>query len=263
MERGGHTASAGGRKPGLSLGATYKVMDNLAVFAGVRGVFASNNYNGYVQDVKASYQYQYSVPAQPSMMFPGTEGKGPGDLELDDRGLTMNADQTGFGLTPIVGIDWRINSHLNVAADIPSMFAVGVEYSPFSMLRLRAGYHTYGDKNATQYGNKQDLIDGDTWELTAGAEYDICRWLTISAGWQKTCYDLSDAYMNDLSFVTSSQSFGAGLRITLNKHSSIDLGYMYTKYDDREVSVPSAAGNKVDVYGRTNRVLGLGINLSF
>lgn len=295
---------------GLSLGATYKVMDNLAVFAGLRGVYATNNYNGYVQDIVAEYTYTYEVPERPELKFPGTGGVGNGKEDLSDRSLTLNTDQSGFGLTPMLGIDWRINEHWNlaakyefktrlrlenksemndfatqqaasnpvlgqfkdgasVAADIPSLFTIGVQYSPISALRLQTGFHTYGDKSATQYGNKQDNIDGNTWELTAGIEYDVCPLLTLSCGWQQTSYDLSDAYMNDLSFVTNSQNIGLGLRLNLGDKWGIDLGYMHTFYDDRKVDtvagVLPTGGQliKSDTYSRTNRVFGIGLNYAF
>lgn len=274
---------------GLSLGTTYKLMDNLALFGGLRVVYSTNNYNGYVEDVS------YTVA--------GTTTNANSDL-------TMNADQTGLGLTPMLGIDWKINEHWNVAAkyefktrlrlenktemndfaaaqaasnpvlgqfkdgskiaaDIPSLLTVGVQYSPIEALRLQAGFHTYGDKNATQYNNKQDNIDGDTWEVTAGVEYDLCKLITLSAGWQTTSYDLSDAYMNDLSFVTNSQSIGAGVRVNVSEHWGIDLGYMHTIYEDRTVdTVAGLLPNgqqliKKDTYSRTNRVLGIGVNYKF
>ena len=59
---------------GLSLGATYKLRDNLAVFAGARVVYAMCNYNGFVDDIKATYKYEYEVPANAALGFPGTKG---------------------------------------------------------------------------------------------------------------------------------------------------------------------------------------------
>lgn len=290
---------------GLSLGATYKVMDNLALFGGLRAVYATNNYNGYVQDVKANYAYSYDVPAQPSLGFPGINGGDSGEQDLKDNALTMNADQTGWGFTPMLGIDWKIDEHWNlaakyefktrlrlenktemndfaksqaatnpvlgqfqdgskIAADIPAFFSAGVQYSPISALRLQAGYHWYGDKSATQYGDKQDKIDDNTWEITAGVEYDLCKWVTLSGGWQTTNYGLSDAYMNDLSFTTNSNSWGVGARVNLTDKWNIDLGFMQTLYKDRTVTTPVSAGiNKIDTYSRTNRVLGIGLNFNF
>jgi len=288
---------------GLSLGATYKVLDNLAVFAGLRGVYATNNYNGYVQDIKAKYAYTIDIPAYAGV-FPGFSTMGEGEQELDSKALALNVDQNGFGLTPILGIDWRINEQWNIAAkyefktrlrlenkaemneyaaetaktnavlgqfadgttiaaDIPSLLTVGVQYSPIQALRLQTGFHYFGDKSATQYGDKQDLIDGNTWEITAGVEYDVCPWLTLSCGWQTTNYDLSDGYMNDLSFVTNSNSWGCGARVNLGEKWAIDLGFMQTIYKEREVKTATAAGDKIDLYSRTNRVLGIGLNYCF
>ena len=290
---------------GLSLGTTYKLLDNLAVFGGLRVVYSTNNYNGYVQDVKAKYTATYEIPAAGIAKTTVND-----EQDLSSNTLTMNADQTGWGFTPMLGIDWKINEHWNlaakyefktrlrlenktemndfakqqaagnpvlgqfqdgakIAADIPSLFTVGVQYAPISCLRLQAGYHTYGDKSATQYGNKQDKIDNNTWEITAGVEYDICKLITLSGGWQTTNYGLSDAYMNDLSFTTNSNSWGVGARINLSEKWNIDLGFMQTLYKDRTVDTVAGllpTGQqliKTDTYSRTNRVLGIGLNFKF
>ena len=288
---------------GLSVGATYKMKDNLAIFAGLRGVYATNNYNGFIQDI-----HVYTKSQLPSPYYEALEQAGVAEYKyrVEGQDISLNTDQTGFGITPIIGADWKINEQWNVAfkyefktrlrlenesemsdaakaqieqdpssvlgqfkngskiaADIPAFFTAGVQYSPISALRLQAGYHWYGDKSATQYGNKQDNIDGNTWEITAGAEYDICKLITLSAGWQTTQYDLNDKYMNDLSFTTSSHNIGFGARVNVSEHWCIDLGYMHTFYEDREVKTPTAAGEKIDVYSRTNRVFGIGINHTF
>lgn len=287
---------------GLTLGGTYKVTENLAVSAGLKGIYAMCNYNGYVQDINAYVAYDYNVPAVG--VFPGTSASDVYKANLDDSSLALNADQTGFGFAPVFGVDWKINEHWNVAAkyefktrlrlenksemneftaataatnptlgqfadgstiaaDQASFLAAGVQYSPIKSLRLQAGYHLYGDKNATQYGDKQDLIDDNTWEVTAGVEYDLCKWIKASCGWQVTKYGMSDAYMNDLSFNTNSNSLGLGVNVFVTDHCNIDLGYMVTLYDKREVTSATAAGPKTDVYERTNRVLGIGFNFQF
>lgn len=286
---------------GLTLGATYKITDYLAVFGGIRGIYATCNYNGYVMDVKAGYK----VPANPQLGFPETSGVAP----LDSYNLTLNCDQTGFTITPIIGIDCKINDQWNVALkyemttrmslknktemndfanaqaadptnalaqfkdgekvreDIPGIIAAGVQYKPIEALRLNAGMNAYIDKNAKKYGNKQKLLDDNTLEITAGAEYDICKLITVSASWQNTNYGQSDAYMNDLSFNLSSNSLGCGLRINATERCSIDLGYMHTFYQNRTVTtVPNPQVpeiTKTDLYNRTNNVVGIGVNLNF
>ncbi|MDO4211744.1 MAG: hypothetical protein Q4D23_08540, partial [Bacteroidales bacterium] len=130
-------------------------------------------------------------------------------------------------------------------------------------LRINAGFHEYFDKIAKKYGDKQDLIDHNTWEVNAGVEYDVCKLLTLSASYQVTQYGLSEAYMNDLSFNLSNSMIGAGLRINATDRCSIDLGYMHTFYGDRTITAATAAGPKVDTYVRKNDVVAVGVNLAF
>ena len=288
---------------GLSLGATYKVLDNLAVFAGARVVYAMCNYNGFVDDIKASYAYQYEVPANAALGFPGLKGSDTGSLDINGSSIELNTDQKAYGFTPMVGVDWQINEHWNIAAkyefktslslknksemndyaaalaetnptlgqfadgkkiksDIPSFLSAGVQYSPIKPLRFNAGYHVYGDKNATQYGDKQDKIDNNTWEITAGVEYDLNKYVTLSCGWQKTKYGLSDEYMNDLSFQVSSNNIGCGFRVNVSERCALDFGYMQTFYDKRTVTLPIGSLEKTDAYERKNRVIGIGVMLS-
>ena len=278
---------------GFSLGATYKFMDNLAGFVGLRGVYATCNYNGYVEP-----GIGYTIPANAGLGFPGSTGR----ADLANYGIDLNCDQTGFGVTPIIGIDYKINKHWNiavkyeaetklrlknktearipaivasnpsattllgqfddgkkVAANIPGILNAGAMYSPIEKVRIMAGWHYYFDKAAKQYGDKQKLIDKNTLEFSAGAEWDICKYVTISASWQNTRYGLSDAYMNDLSFNLSNNMIGGGVRINPTEKLHIDLGYMHTFYKDKEVQ--TAAGLKTDKYSRTNRVLGLGVSV--
>ncbi len=284
---------------GLQLGATYKVKDNLAVFAGLRGVYATCNYNGYVQDVKAVVGYSMNVPAA------GINQTGDYSVDMSERNLALNCDQKGFGATPILGIDWMVNEHWNFAAkyefetsirlknktemndvakqevdkgnatlaqfkdgdrvhaNIAGILTLGAQYSPVKKVRTNVGFHYYLDKRAKQYGDKQKLLDKNTWELIAGAEWDICKYFTLSGSWQRCKYGFGKDYMNDLSFSLSNNSLGVGFRINATERFRIDFGYMHTFYQDRTVAVATSVGQKSDFYHRDNRVFGLGINLDF
>ncbi len=273
----------------LTLGSTYRILDNLSAFLGIRGIYGTNNYQGYVRDVVAYYQ----LPGQPEASMP-----------LKDQELLMDADQTGITAQPIIGMDWRVNDRWNVAfkydmptkltlknstemneftaqtaqgnetlaqfrdghhyrEDVPAILAVGVQYKPFETLRVSGGWHYYFDKQSKKEGDKQDLIDGGTMEFSAGAEYDVTSWLTLSGSWQWTHYNVSDAFMNDLSFNVSSNAIGMGFRVNASERCSIDFGYMHNFYHTRDVETQTAAGVKADHYYRRNRVLGVGLNMKF
>ena len=53
---------------GLSAGAAYKVNDNFSVYAGLRGIYATCNYYGYVKDIKVGNTELYKVldPSKPA-----------------------------------------------------------------------------------------------------------------------------------------------------------------------------------------------------
>lgn len=294
---------------GLQVGASYKISDNVSAYLGVRGIYATCNYNGYVQDIHANYvaaaDYTYNVPANPGAGFPGVAGTGTsvlstGSESLSDNELTLNCDQTGFGLAPIVGLDWMINKHWNVAikyeaaarlslknktemndfakaqaadptsalnayqdgkkvrSDVPAILAIGAEYSPIEKVRIDASFKTYFEKSAADRDKMDDL--GNTLEACLGVEYDAHKLITLSASWQSTNYNMKDAYFNDLSFNLSSNSLGVGVRLHPSKLFNIDLGYMHTFYQERNVS--SLGGLKNDKYNRKNKVFGIGFNFA-
>lgn len=274
----------------LTLGSTYKILDNLSAFVGIRGIFATNNYNGWVSDIDA--YYTHPVTRQPVQQ------------PLLENSLDLNTDQSGFAVTPVIGMDWQVDDHWNLAfkyeaptklklknasrmnayttavaqtnavlgqfadgrkvrEDIPAILGAGAKYSPVDKLRLMAGWHWYFDKQAKKEGDKQDLIDKGTMEFSAGAEFDVCKWLTLSGSWQNTSYRVSDAFMNDLSFNLSNNSMGIGARVRLTERCHVDLGYMQSFYHRRDVFTTTALGVKQDHYLRRNRVFGLGVNIEF
>ena len=147
-----------------------------------------------------------------------------------------------------------------VREDIPALLALGVQYSPIEKVRINAGYHQFFDKVSTKYLDKQEYINHNTHEFLLGAEWDICKLLTISGSWEITRYGLADEYMNDLSFNLSNNMVGGGFRIHPSKYFNIDLGYMCTFYNTREVTTQTAVGLKKDVYSRKNHTFAIGFN---
>ena len=183
---------------GVQLGLSYKVNDWLGVFAGGRMNYFSGGYEGFLTaKVKAD------LPGMPA----GTELAG---IELD-------CDQTGWGLTPIIGVDAKFgklnlaakyefkanmnienNTHelkapdaamgfmapykhgVNTPNDIPSMLSVAVAYEFIPVLRASVEYHFFDDKNAGMADNKQKTLKHGTHEYLAGVEWDINKIFTVS-----------------------------------------------------------------------------------
>ena len=317
---------------GFQLGAAYKINPNLSVYGGLRVLYGDASYkakisnimvntaNGYVdfgsflQGATAGIdqnlgavnagigQYEAAgVPVPEDLLATKAQLEGTrqtlNSLQKYNEGVNLQCDQTGVGIAPVLGIDYKVgnfnfaakyefktpmnmknkstldqaseipamNKFLDgekVAEDSPALFTVGAQWSVRPDVRVNLGYHHFFDKNATWYGNTQDLLDHDTNEFLAGAEWDLNDKFTISAGGQLTRYGLTDAYMNDLSFVVSSYSFGFGASYRVKDNIRLTAAYFQTNYEDYD-KVTSQEPRISDSFTRTNRVLGLGVEVNF
>ena len=213
------------------------------------------------------------------------------------QGVNLLCNQSSVGIAPIIGIDYRFGkfnlaakyefktqihmkneSTVNEASEIPAVnkfrdgekidedspaqLAVGAMWNITDNVRLNLGYHHFFDKDATWYNNSQDLLGGDTNEYLGGAEWDITNKLTVSAGIQFTRYQLTDEYMNDMSFVVNSHSIGFGFKYQVSDHVKLSAAYFQTNYGNYD-RVTSQDPLISDSFTRTNRVLGVACELNF
>ena len=218
-------------------------------------------------------------------------------LQKYSQGVNLLCNQSSVGVAPIIGVDYRIGkfnfaakyefktqihmkneSTVNEASEIPAVnkfrdgekidedspaqLALGAMWNITDDIRLNLGYHHFFDTKANWYNNSQDLLGGDTNEYLGGVEWDLNDKLTISGGLQLTRYQLTDEYMNDMSFVVNSYSFGFGFNYKAADNITLKAGYFQTNYDHyKRTDYPQAGVS--DDFTRTNRVLGIGCELAF
>jgi len=162
----------------------------------------------------------------------------------------------------------------SIREDQPSLLAFGVQYTPVECVRINAGYHHFYDKAAkktyykmnevgvsTRYDNKNSLLDKGTDEYLGGAEWDITKKLTASAGFQITRYGNTDEYINDISFVVDSWSYGLGVKYKVTDKIAINAAYFKTCYDDYTTAVD--ANGVQNSFTRSNRVGAIGVDIKF
>lgn len=305
---------------GFTLGSSYKISDNLSVYGGLRLLYGTANYYGYVKNIAL----QQSAGGQLSMVGAPTffeslaaslnqaagmyEAAGLTDKAAEARAqaaqmtgyaemtqdIELNCDQTGWGIAPIIGVDFkagRLNlaakyefktrmrlknksanslsaeniSMLNkyadgkkVAEDSPALLTVGAQYELLPSLRIMAGYHHYFDVDTKQY--TKDML-GDTNEYLFGAEFDINKYVQISAGAQRTSYAFNDEVMNDISYNVSSWSYGLGVGVNVTEKVKINAAWFHTLYDDYNKLQASGTMNISNSFTRSNRVIGLGVDI--
>ena len=215
-------------------------------------------------------------------------------LAIGSHDIELNCDQTGWGVAPIIGVDYKTGK-LNLAAkyefktrmrlknrsansesaagiemlnkfadggsvaeDSPALLTVGAQYEILPSLRVMAGWHHYFDQDTKQW--TKEMLD-DSNEYLLGAEWDINKVVTVSAGGQRTKYGMKDAGMNDISFNVSSYSFGLGVGVNVTEKVKINAAYFQTLYDDYN-KVTTESPRVSDSFTRTNRVIGLGVNFT-
>ncbi len=97
---------------GLQFGATYKFTPRLAGYAGLRGIIARCHYEGYAYPT-ASYTLMGStVP-----------------VDLSAYNVSLDCDQKAFGVTPIIGMDFRINDKWNIGAKFEGRTRINLKNS--------------------------------------------------------------------------------------------------------------------------------------
>ena len=315
---------------GFQVGASYKITDNFSVFGGARGVLANCSYVGAISNVTANgvaagtylnglsqqaaagaqqaaaaaQQYaaagmateaaQYQAMAEQYAAAATAAGQG---AALFGNDLTLDCTQNGFGITPIIGLDWNLGK-LNLAAkyefrtkielenesnnsanltamatsvpavavyadgakvrsDIPAILTLGAMYQITDNVRAMGGFHYYWDKDA----KGSPIQKGDnTWEANLGIEWDVNDKVLLSLGGQRTQYGFDDADMQDSNFNISSTALCVGGAYKFSEKMKLNVGYMHSFYGNHKFT--NANGTACD-YTRKNDVIGASLDITF
>ena len=277
---------------GLQVGATYRPLRLLSVYAGVRGIWARCSYTGGIRDIKAEGKAASEYLGGLASMVPDGDMKNElmAGAILMKENFSLDCAQSGNGITPILGVDFKAGN-LNMAAkyefrtkivlendsensvnvnmlmgdtyndgakhrsDIPSIFTLGAQYS-LPKARINAGMHYYWDKKAK--GTPTDVSE-NTWEASFGVEYDINEKLLVSSGLQRTQYGFKDGDIKETHFNINSTGLGIGFQYKFTEDMALNLGYMHNFYENHKLH--TLAGSKNE-YTRKNDVIGISLNFS-
>ena len=205
---------------GIYLGTSYEVIkDHLSIALGLQTVYAMNSYEGGLNVMKMwmgspefnipAYDYLMGVAQQvPDPETKATlEGIAKNIQTIDD--VQLDCDQKGFGATPVIGIDYRLNEKFNISArwqfqtylkmkskahnspaattgataeqlknvqdgerfrsDIPGYFMMGMQYAPIQPLRLAASYRYFDEKHA-----ERENIAGEKLNKDNPGTHEVC-----------------------------------------------------------------------------------------
>ena len=308
---------------GLQLGATYRLAENFSVFGGIRGVLASCGYEGAINGIKANGLTAAEYSALSQQAAAGAQQAADAAAQFAAAGLAdkaaeyaamaetlkgqavqagtvaamigdynLDCSQSGFGITPIIGLDWNLGK-LNLAAkyefrtkielenestnsanvdalmpayadggkvrsDIPALLTLGAQYQFTDAFRAMAGFHYYWDKDAQGSPIKKG---NNTWEALLGFEWDVNDKIMLSMGGQRTDYNFDDADMSDINFNTPNYAICLGGAYKFSEKMKLNVGYMHSFYEDHKTT--NTASGITRNYTRKNDVLGVSLDIRF
>lgn len=271
---------------GLSAGAAYKVNDNFSVYAGLRGIYATCNYYGYVKDIKVGNTELYKVldPTKP----------GAADIEL-------SCDQAGIGFTPMLAVDYKTgrwnfsakyefktrmrlkNKSVNTLPSIgnldanlkgvmtqlgipaPTVEQVFKENSPVDMATkmLKQQFDSKIDEALGEYADGKKIAGDIPSLLTVGVGYSPIDELRINVGfhWFDDYNATSHNNRNKLLKKRGTLEFNAGVEYDVNKKITVSIGWQNTNYgltdeymDDKSFVVGSNSVGLGGVYHITKKL---------
>lgn len=271
---------------GLSAGAAYKVNDNFSVYAGLRGIYATCNYYGYVKDIKVGNTELYKVldPTKP----------GAADIEL-------SCDQAGIGFTPMLAVDYKTgrwnfsakyefktrmrlkNKSVNTLPSIgnldanlkgvmtqlgipaPTVEKVFKENSPVDMATkmLKQQFDSKIDKAIGEYADGKKIAGDIPSLLTVGVGYSPIDELRINVGfhWFDDYNATSYNNRNKLLKKRGTLEFNAGVEYDVTKKITVSTGWQNTNYgltdeymDDKSFVVGSNSVGLGGVYHITKKL---------
>jgi long-chain fatty acid transport protein len=231
---------------------------------------------------------QTAAAAQMQMAAVGVtqleQGASATDIALDSK-------QSGMGIAPILGVDFNykklnlgikydFNTNISIKNktakddtgmfpdgdkdnyDIPALLSVGVSYKFFAdKLTASLCFHLFFDKDADMTEGRQKNLNNNTYEWLAGLEYKINNKFLISAGGQISRSGLTDKFQSDMNFSLNSGSIGFGGEYNITDKLTLNLAYLFTIYDKYTNQKTSYEG--IEVYNRTNKAFGIGIDYKF
>ena len=306
---------------GYTLGAAYRINDHWSVYGGARLLYGTTKYYGYVNniklmtpegqnlgdwvrantsnpDVQRTIAGLFNDPVEAIQDQKTTALLNTSTALIDgllDEGISLNCNQDGYGIAPIIGVDYKTgnfnfaakfefktrmrlenksnNSSLvkyipslkrfadgtKEAEDVPSLLTVGAQWSVIPQVRVSAGWHHYFDKDSRLHQDVNRKLSGDTNEYLLGAEWDLSKVVTVSAGGQRTVYGLSDEFMDDISFSVNSTSIGFGCSVKVSDVVKLNVAYFWTNYqtyDRSQADYSNVKGQLGSILGNVNGMMG-------
>ena len=254
---------------GFQFGAAYKINEHWAVYGGLRALYGDASYRARLSNIQVkmhtdqgeSYYVNFDrfinsaiaginkqlgqaeLATQMGVMTPEALAQAQQQAEAAlvplellqkySQGVNLMSNQTGFGVAPVIGVDYKIGN-FNFAAKYE--FNTEMKMKNHSTLEKPltiegAAANFPGIENINKYANETDVNEDAPALLTVGAQWAPIEELRLNAGYHHY-YDKNAHWHNDAQDKLShgSNEFLAGIEWDCSPRVTISCGGQLTRY---------------------------------
>lgn len=156
--------------------------------------------------------------------------------------------------------------------DMPAMLAIGAEFRPIEKLMFTGSFNYYFDQAIDYDGSADkniDMIDKNFIEYAFGLEYGFTKSFRASLAYAGTKTGVNLNYQDELSYSLNTNTFGGGFGIRITPMIDLNLGAIYTIYQEGEKSYSrpmTGSGLLIpltETYNKDTWVAAIGVDLHF
>ena len=228
----------------IQVGGTYKINQNISVFAGVRGIIANCGYEGAIRNIsfggndaayyaasseqaaQAAAQYTLAGDMEKAEYFKNLATQA-GTAAFLMQDYVLDCSQSGFGIQPIIGVDVNLG-RLNLAAKYEFRSKIELENESQNSANVDQAFSAYKDG-----GKVRSDIPA---LLTVGAQYSILDNVRAMAGFHY--YFDKDAKGSATNVSDNTWEITLGAEWDINDKFMVSAGAQRTQYGfaDKDMS---------------------------
>lgn len=232
---------------GGQLGASFQVFDWLSLAAAFRYVTGTQDMQLTCNDIvfmalNGGNTISYNARGFGESCVFGVHVKPPFASNLDVALQYQTLSRIAYDVSDVEGNVapfFGITSDKTFRTDLPAVLNFGLGYKIVEPLYLSASFNYYFNNFADQDSILTETNYDNSWELAFGADWRICKVLSMSAGFEYGKQGITSKSNSTFNPVLDSFVVGGGIEIYPHEKFVITAAYMYCKYFDADYSLSS------------------------
>lgn len=241
---------------GGQLGASFLVTDWLSLSAAFRYVTGTQDMTLKCNDltfmfINGGNSISYKAQGFGESCVFGIHVKPPVSKNLDLSIQYQTLSRISYDVSDVKGLVasfYGITNDSTFRTDLPAVLNLGAGYKLFDKLYLSGSYNYYFNNFASQDSILSETNYDNSWEIAFGADYRICKYIGISAGFEYGNQGITSSSNSTFNPVLDSFVLGGGIEIYPNEKLTITAAGMWCKYFDADYAlsgIPTELSKKI------------------